>query len=886
MNAAVALAELEELDRFLSALTAQQALGEHICCAAQPSTVNGSPETLVEVGVEAGAHASGKWAAAIVAALEGRGTEFEIRAALGRVAAELDTDAFAADAEEAILRGAMLGALDSVWERENAEDVAPARFATQGELQFTHVPFEHAVELFEKRKVLPPAAFNALKDGAKRRAFTVAGLAKQELLDATHAELVRQLRESVHQDNRGANLRDFQRFAKERLEKAGWTPANPSHVETIFRTNAVSAYSAGRVVEMRQPKVLQALPYWQILTVKDARQRPTHRAADRIVLPADHPFWRMAYPPFGYNCRCRVCARSKAYLEANGLTVGPPPQNLPDPGFESGIHTLIQVPAQLLEQPKPPPPPAPVAQPAPLQAMPLAPSPQMQLPFQTAPAPLPPPKLPAPPAELNLLAKKISDATGSNPGGIFEGSDGVRRYVKFYADSAQAAGEHLANSLYRDLGLAGPQSQIFAHEGKIAYASEILPGVKTLGSSLTAPRAKKALEGFAADVLTANWDVAGLSLDNMLVDAKGKIIRIDNGASFLTRAKGARKPTQLLTQVTEWETFFSPSKNPGYARLASKAGVSSPADLQASIKKSVAKILKVRKKAGGWRPYVEARSQGLSIGDREQIIGMLDARTAFLERKVVELAEEAAREAARPQLARQLGKLPKAALPDTRAAAVPGMSRTKYTEAVQHRLNMLTSSERAAITKYTGSTYSLIRDAHFLSPEQWYDKWSKLASVAVDDYFRFRQLAVHIDTAFQKLVNVAGPEGQVAEVYRGMRNMPKALVEQIINAPAFEWQGFTSASWATEVAERFATTGGDDQLGVVFIMKTRPETASLRMGIEPISGLKDERELLLQRGTRFRITDVKQDSSNPKRVIVYGEELLPGEAAEPIRLTA
>ena len=409
MTAAAILAELEELDRFLTASAARATYGDHICLAAQPETVNGSPEVLVEDGVKAGAKTAAGWGEQIVAALEGKTHEFEIRAAIQQAGARLDISAFARDAEQLIMRGLMLGALDSVWERENDQDIAPTKFAaTTPERQFVYAPFSTAVQEFERRKVLPPAAFRALEVGARRRAFTVAGLAKQELLDATHAELLRQLRDAHHEDNRGSNLREFQRFAKERLESAGWTPSNPSHVETIYRTNMASAYSSGRVVEMSQPSVLAALPYWQIRTVKDARQRPTHRAADGIVLPANHPFWLHAYPPFAFNCRCRVCARTKAWINRSGISIGPEPKGLPDPGFESGLKSLIQVPPSMLQPAPSPPKPAaytPPQQPT-LPVQPGDPGAPTALPFN------PPPAVPA---AIVPVASAVSRGDWSNP---------------------------------------------------------------------------------------------------------------------------------------------------------------------------------------------------------------------------------------------------------------------------------------------------------------------------------------------------------------------------------------------------------------------------------------------------------------------------------------
>jgi SPP1 gp7 family putative phage head morphogenesis protein len=373
---------LEGLERFLAGTVARQLYGDHVCMAAQPQTPNGSPDDLVEHGVAAGAAVAQRWADTIVRALEHTTTEHAIRQMLMALPAILTLQPFADVAHGSVLSGCMLGALDSHWEREHGVELAPVRFdAREDAAQVAH---GNIARLWNERKVLPRQAFDALDAGARRRAFTVAGLARGELLTDVHAELGRQLAAGAR-DKEGPNLRDFSQFVDKRLKSAGWTPANPSHVETIFRTNVQSAYSSGRFAEMRQPAVMAAMPYWQIRTVKDSRQRATHRAADGRLLPADHPFWAHAYPPFGYNCRCRVCARSAAWVKATNATIGPPPTGLPDPGFESGTRTLIQVPHTPVAAPPQQPT---VRPPPPRDAVPTVPAPPP--PFEPGPFPVPP----------------------------------------------------------------------------------------------------------------------------------------------------------------------------------------------------------------------------------------------------------------------------------------------------------------------------------------------------------------------------------------------------------------------------------------------------------------------------------------------------------------
>lgn len=121
-----------------------------------------------------------------------------------------------------------------------------------------------------------------------------------------------------------------------------------------------------------------------------------------------------------------------------------------------------------------------------------------------------------------VLGEKIGNQGGSNPGGVYRGTDGVERYVKFYSDPAQAHGEVLANSIYNDLGLSAPSSIAFEKDGHTAFASKMIKDSQgELGKvGLTEARAKRFMGGFAADVLTANWDAAGLTLDNV-IERKG-----------------------------------------------------------------------------------------------------------------------------------------------------------------------------------------------------------------------------------------------------------------------------------------------------------------------------------------------------------------------------
>jgi SPP1 gp7 family putative phage head morphogenesis protein len=304
---------------------------ECIRCARQPSTLYGSPEVIVDLGVDRGVVVTASWAERIVDAIGDASTVGEIRARMRRATAGNELAPFAKIARERILHGAMLGALDSNWEGETGGVVEPARFVDVAAVpSFAKKPFEEAISFFRSKRILSPVSFRRLEGAAKVRSFSIARAANQELLAAAHAELERQLRE-------GADLRSFKEFARDRMEKAGWVPANKSHVELIFRNNVVGAYSQGRKAEMTQPLVLKARPVWQVRGVDDARQRDNHRKVNGVAVRADDPVWNHLWTPFGMNCRCRITSRSEADVKRLNIEVrgGDALAPVPDPGWET-----------------------------------------------------------------------------------------------------------------------------------------------------------------------------------------------------------------------------------------------------------------------------------------------------------------------------------------------------------------------------------------------------------------------------------------------------------------------------------------------------------------------------------------------------------------------
>jgi SPP1 gp7 family putative phage head morphogenesis protein len=320
--------------------------GAAICLAAQPSTVFGSPDVMVVRGVSETLAVTGALADAIVAAVRGKTTASAITSAINGSAKRFGTGKIEKPIGRELMHGALLGALDAWHESETDRFIPVESFAAPrrgyllagfgGDTRFSARSLADAIKAFLEKKAVTREVFDEMEKAAQRRAFTVAKAANEAMVRVVKQELVRQL--AV-----GADLRDFGKHAAARFESAGWTPASGSHVETIFRTNVLNSYNGGRARQQLQPEVLEVRPFLQWLGVGDGppRQRPTHQAMHGVVLRASDPFWQRAYPPAGYNCRCR--ARSLSLRQgASHVQDGARFTRVPDAGFTAGLPALFE----------------------------------------------------------------------------------------------------------------------------------------------------------------------------------------------------------------------------------------------------------------------------------------------------------------------------------------------------------------------------------------------------------------------------------------------------------------------------------------------------------------------------------------------------------------
>lgn len=201
------------------------------------------------------------------------------------------------------------------------------------------LPFDEAIDFFRDKLPLTPKEYDRLSFEARTKAFTIAGVAALDVLHDIYNELQKAIDE-------GLPMEAFRKSANEILEKKGWRGLTPYRADNIFRTNIQTAYNVGRYQQMTDPDVLRIRPYWTYDALDDNITRPSHRALDEKVYPADHPFWDTWYPPNGFKCRCSVKSMTESQIRRRGLEVStnvpqygidprsklPIPLN-PDPGF-------------------------------------------------------------------------------------------------------------------------------------------------------------------------------------------------------------------------------------------------------------------------------------------------------------------------------------------------------------------------------------------------------------------------------------------------------------------------------------------------------------------------------------------------------------------------
>ena len=179
--------------------------------------------------------------------------------------------------------------------------------------------------------------------------------------------------------------------------------------------------------------------------------------------------------------------------------------------------------------------------------------------------------------------ENVGGQLGSNYGGQYKDKVlGSLHYVKWPGDD-RAKIEALTSDLYMYAGVYVPTTRAVNFPdpqgggSEVAVVSDWLVDPKSM--SLQEMRQSPYIRNtFLVDAWLANWDVVGLSADN-IISSGGAPIRIDAGGSLVYRAKGT--PKKFGVSPDEFTTMRNSSTNPQAAQVFSNL---KPTELAEGIK--------------------------------------------------------------------------------------------------------------------------------------------------------------------------------------------------------------------------------------------------------------------------------------------------------------
>lgn len=164
-------------------------------------------------------------------------------------------------------------------------------------------PFAEQVAFFRGKlgNLIPTDRWDDIQRSAHDRGFMVAGAGKADLL----SDLVMAVERT---QSEGKSLDAFREDFRDIVARNGWTGwtgegtkgGEAWRTRVIYRTNAATAYAAGRRAQ------LEAFPLWVYKHSGSENPRPSHLALDGVVLPKDDPFWATHFPPNDFGCDCKV----------------------------------------------------------------------------------------------------------------------------------------------------------------------------------------------------------------------------------------------------------------------------------------------------------------------------------------------------------------------------------------------------------------------------------------------------------------------------------------------------------------------------------------------------------------------------------------------------
>lgn len=427
---------------------------------------------------------------------------------------------------------------------------------------------------------------------------------------------------------------------------------------------------------------------------------------------------------------------------------------------------------------------------------------------------------------------RIGPQLGSNDGGTFRDSiTSSEYYVKTPKSEEHRRNEMLASALYRltNIGSAGVRFGS-DRDGVEKTYSAIIPGKTLAETDLTAKTKKEIQAGFAIDAWLANWDVAGLEDDNIIIDSIGRPYRIDMGGALLFRAQGAPKGEAFGDEVTEIDTLRDPNRNPASAALFGDMTYSE---------------------------LVDSASKLLDISPAE--IDILVDATFEDDETATELKNKL--KARRDYILKRFNLIGDDKPADSEPLSVPDYSSIDYEAADFSEIPLLDESKiekRRALMYYTGDG-EFIQDVGHHKVNTWLRKGEHYPSVktleeqkAILDYIDILQEVVNSSTIDKDM-----------KVLRYQATVPEGLGEE---GAIWTSDGFLSTSAATSNGKDIVTAFTNYSIKLEINIPKGSRGGAVDGSLEA--------EVLLPPGSRFLVQSVEKTGFSEKtiRLLLVGQD--------------
>lgn len=175
--------------------------------------------------------------------------------------------------------------------------------STEPAITEVHLPaLQIAVETIQAAPVKLGANYKETAEHVKKGAFAITADMEQKAVEDVRNELTKAITE-------GKSQSEFIDVVSKRLAEEG-NPLSPPHIENVFRTNTMAAYSNAQYKAVNDPLVSDGFPYAGYTATHDERVRNEHLELESLGLNGtniyrmEDPTFILFRPPFSWNCRC------------------------------------------------------------------------------------------------------------------------------------------------------------------------------------------------------------------------------------------------------------------------------------------------------------------------------------------------------------------------------------------------------------------------------------------------------------------------------------------------------------------------------------------------------------------------------------------------------